>query len=137
MIEMIKPTAHGYIVYESYKVYPITSDRMFMKDLCHNYLINYQGRKEAIQNLLNKQRNIPLYINQHYSWVILKNNNASLRTWVNVIEILSLETVNHTLRVTFKSGRVEVINDLNHRFEKRVLKAVQITEKILEYCESL
>jgi hypothetical protein len=137
MIEMIKPSAHGFIVYESFKVYPIKSDLLFMKDLHHRYLLNYDGRKEAIKTVLKIQRNLPLFINQDYSWMIFKDPITQSRWWVNVFQVLSVETLKERVRVTFKSGHVEEMNDPFTLVKKRFDKALKMTDKIIEYLDLL
>lgn len=137
MIEQILPSAFGYRLYKSFKEEIISSDISLIKNLYHQYLMDFQGRKKAIKIFLNKQRNLPFYISKTCTFIVYPSLKSPDRMWINLYALESFFIKEGELILRFKSGRIYIIKNDSLKVLKRLLEGKKMVNKITKYLATL
>lgn len=127
-IEYIKNTASGAVIFSNNKAYFIKERSYYIVNyLCIKHLTSLNGYNDAVKNIFNYYRNIPVVLNDNLILIYTNSLKDYHNIFINFSNINEINKVKDGLLITFKSGNnltVEISLNYYRSQLKRINKII-------------
>ena len=105
MIDYIISHQDGICIYQNNtRSFSKCSSLSWIKALCKQFLVTYEGYLKAVQHTLGYNYKIPIYLNESNIWVQTKRAKDYDNIWINFAAIWKFESQDTGILIYFLSG---------------------------------